>query len=88
MHRFYTGHTALGIVQLVTLGGCGIWALIDFIMLCFNKFKNADGLPLREYNKTLSMVFFYVWLSLFVLNIVLGVSEIVETLASSVSGGI
>ena len=26
VHRFYSGHTALGVLQLLTLGGCGIWA--------------------------------------------------------------
>lgn len=31
VHRFYTGHTTIGVIQLLTLGGCGIWALVDFI---------------------------------------------------------
>lgn len=43
VHRFYTGHTAIGVVQLLTLGGCGIWALIDFIMLLLGRFKDGDG---------------------------------------------
>jgi TM2 domain-containing membrane protein YozV len=43
VHRFYTGHTGIGVVQLLTLGGCGIWALIDFIMILTNKFKDANG---------------------------------------------
>ena len=42
-HRFYTGHTTIGIIQLLTLGGCGIWVLIDFIMLLLGNFKDADG---------------------------------------------
>ena len=33
IHRFYLGYTWQGIVQLLTLGGCGIWALIDFIRI-------------------------------------------------------
>ena len=41
-HRFYTGYVALGILQLLTLGGCGIWTLIDFICICFNKFKKIQ----------------------------------------------
>ncbi|MET9222707.1 TM2 domain-containing protein [Streptomyces sp. NPDC088197] len=31
--RFYTGHTGMALGQLFTCGGCGIWALIDGIML-------------------------------------------------------
>ncbi|MFB2922097.1 TM2 domain-containing protein [Aerosakkonema sp. BLCC-F2] len=29
IHRFYVGYVTIGIVQLLTFGGCGIWALID-----------------------------------------------------------
>jgi hypothetical protein len=43
VHRFYTGHIGLGVVQLLTLGGCGIWALIDFIMIIVGTFRDADG---------------------------------------------
>ena len=46
IHRFYTGHTAIGVVQLLTLGGCGIWALIDFIMIIVGSFKDAKGYKL------------------------------------------
>jgi TM2 domain-containing membrane protein YozV len=43
VHRFYTGHTAIGVVQLLTLGGCGIWALIDIIQIATGSFKDAKG---------------------------------------------
>lgn len=42
-HRFYTGHIGLGVVQLLTLGGCGIWTLIDFIIIIVGNFKDAEG---------------------------------------------
>jgi TM2 domain-containing membrane protein YozV len=41
--RFYLGYTGLGIAKLLTLGGCGIWALIDFIMIAMRKVPAADG---------------------------------------------
>jgi len=43
IHRFYTGHTGIGVVQLLTLGGCGIWALIDFIIIIVGNFKDSKG---------------------------------------------
>lgn len=50
VHRFYTGHTAIGVVQLLTLGGCGIWALIDFIIIIMGNFKDAKGNKLVKKN--------------------------------------
>jgi hypothetical protein len=48
IHRFYSGHTALGVLQLLTLGGCGIWALIDFIIIVSGNFKDAQGNPIKN----------------------------------------
>ena len=48
VHRFYTGHIAIGVAQLVTAGGCGIWALIDFILIVCDKFKTSDGKSLQK----------------------------------------
>lgn len=48
VHRFYLGHTATGIVQLITLGGCGIWSLIDLILIATGNFKDADGNPVTQ----------------------------------------
>ncbi len=43
IHRFYLGYTLIGIIQLLTLGGLGIWALIDLIMIITGDLKPADG---------------------------------------------
>jgi len=43
IHRFYVGKVGTGILMLVTLGGLGIWALIDFIVILVGSFKDKEG---------------------------------------------
>jgi TM2 domain-containing membrane protein YozV len=43
IHRFYLGYTGIGILQLLTGGGCGIWALIDLIRIATGDLKPKDG---------------------------------------------
>ena len=45
-HNFYTRKTGVAIVQLLTLGGCGIWALVDFIMIITESYRDGNGNPL------------------------------------------
>lgn len=44
--RFYTGSTMLGILKLITLGGCGIWSIIDLVMVITGSYKDGQGRPL------------------------------------------
>ena len=46
-HRFFVGKVGTGIVQLLTLGGLGIWALIDIIMIIVGSFRDKQGLPVK-----------------------------------------
>jgi len=45
--RFYLGYTGLGILKLCTLGGCGIWAVIDFAIVGMGNMKDAQGNSLK-----------------------------------------
>ncbi len=44
--RFYLGYTKLGILKLITLGGFGIWWLIDLINILQGKMKTVEGADL------------------------------------------
>jgi len=46
--RFYTGHTGIAVAQLLTCGGCGIWSLIDGIIILVNGGTDAQGRKLRD----------------------------------------
>jgi TM2 domain-containing membrane protein YozV len=46
--RFYLGYTGLGVLKLITCGGCGIWALIDFILIVIGKMTDANGNELAK----------------------------------------
>jgi TM2 domain-containing membrane protein YozV len=48
IHRFYVGKIGTGILQLLTLGGLGIWTLVDFIMVVTGNFKDSQGLPIKS----------------------------------------
>lgn len=47
-HRFYTGHTGTAVVQLLTLGGCLVWAIIDLVQIITGNFRDANGQPLHK----------------------------------------
>ena len=49
VHRFYVGKIGTGILQLCTLGGIGIWAVVDFILIVVGAFTDKDGNRITEW---------------------------------------
>jgi TM2 domain-containing membrane protein YozV len=43
IHRFYLGKIGTGILMLLTLGGLGIWTIIDFIIAVTGNMKDKEG---------------------------------------------
>ncbi|MBA2481034.1 MAG: TM2 domain-containing protein [Planctomycetes bacterium] len=46
--RFYLGHIVLGILKLVTFGGCGVWWLVDLILIATGTVRDAEGNELER----------------------------------------
>jgi len=42
-HRFYVGKIGTAILMILTLGGLGIWVLIDLIIILVGSFRDERG---------------------------------------------
>ena len=49
IHRFYVGKIGTGVLMIVTLGGVGIWTIIDFIVILIGSFRDKDGKALQNW---------------------------------------
>lgn len=72
--RFYLGYTGLGILKLLTCGGCGLWAIIDFILIGINSIKDVNGVPLygRNGKEWLFYLLIIFWVLSFIIGFVMG----------------
>ena len=48
-HRYYAGKIGTGVLQTLTLGGFGVWTLVDFIRLTIGSFTDAEGRKITEW---------------------------------------
>ena len=48
VHRFYAGKIGSGVAMLLTMGGLGIWCLIDLIVIACGNFKDGDGKAIKS----------------------------------------
>lgn len=46
-HRFYLRRTGSAILMLITIGGLGIWYLVDLIMIITGNFRDHYGRPIK-----------------------------------------
>lgn len=84
--RFYLGKIGTGILKLITIGGFGIWWLIDLILVLSGSTLDKSGAKLRGYedgnNKKIA---FFVTIGLVALSIIFGGANAsnINTLSSS-----
>ena len=45
--RFYCGKIISGVLMVFTIGGPGIWALVDFVTVCFGEFTDSQGIKIK-----------------------------------------
>lgn len=48
IHRFLVGKIGTGVLMILTLGGLGIWTLIDFIIILTGNFTDKHGNKITE----------------------------------------
>ena len=63
-HRFYTGKIKSGILQFISFGGCGIWWLVDMLLLLLGKFKDKNNQVMPNVNPKLTWPIFAVLLAM------------------------
>ncbi|PRB67475.1 TM2 domain-containing protein [Arthrobacter sp. MYb213] len=72
--RFYLGKIGTGLLKLVTLGGFGIWALIDVILILCGTMRDKSGYFLAGYEQHKKMA-----LTVTIILAVLGIGTSWET---------
>src|SRR5699024_9649331 len=69
--RFYLGKIGTGILKLITLGGLGLWSLIDLIITLVGAQKDKHGLRLQGYDQHKKIAWIVTGI-FFVLGLIIG----------------
>lgn len=48
VHRFYVGKVGTGILYWLTVGGFGIWYIVDIVLILLDIFTDKQGRKLRK----------------------------------------
>jgi TM2 domain-containing membrane protein YozV len=49
--RFYLGKWATGLLKLATMGGFGIWVIVDLALIMAGAMRDSKGQPLLDYER-------------------------------------
>lgn len=86
--RFYMGYVGLGILKLITIGGFGIWWLIDLIWIALGNAKTKDGRRIirNEADTRLVLIGVGIFIFLQVFGVLIGTLSYTSTLRSIDNG--
>ena len=49
IHRFYVGKIGTGVLMILTLGGLGIWVIVDIIVILVGSFRDKQNRVLSNW---------------------------------------